>query len=281
MESRYVSVNGLKIHYVTAGQAGPPVLLIHGLGMSYTTWRTNIDPLGQGLRVFAMDLAGHGDSDKPRVSYDLDFGLRFLGEFMDALGLERASMVGSSMGGLLAIAMALRYPQRVDRLVLADSSGLGRELHWLLRLSALPGLGLALSWPRRGTLRSFLRLIFYDPSMITEDLIDELMRIRRLPGSTEAIISMFRNGVTLRGVKPELVFLDRLPELRTPTLIVWGAQDQIFPLSHAYAAHARIPNAQLRIFDRCGHHPAAEYAEEFNQLVLAFLNDVGEASGGS
>lgn len=270
-ESAFVMVNGIKTHYLVAGD-GPPVLLIHGLGASVVTWRDNVEPLSQRFRVYAIDLPGHGDTDKPDIDYTLETMLDYLRGFLDALGLGRVSLVGSSAAGAVAFYMALNHPDRVDKLVLVDSAGLGRQVSPYLRLVALPLLGNVLESHRVGGTRFMLYNVFYDKSFVAEELLQELYRSRCMPGAKEAVVRTIRNGVGLWGVRKKFMFLDRLSKLEAPLLVVWGAQDQIFPAAQAYAAQQAAPSISLKVFDQCGHWPHMEKAQEFNQLVSQFLS---------
>ena len=127
-ESRHVvRVGGINTHYVVAGD-GRPLLLFHGLGASVVTWRDNIGPLSKAFRVYAVDLPGHGDSDKPDIDYATDTMVQFVKDFIESLNLERPAIIGSSVGGALALMTALRHPDLVSGLVLVDSASLGREL---------------------------------------------------------------------------------------------------------------------------------------------------------
>ncbi len=271
-EQRDVQALGIRIHYVEAG-AGDPVMLIHGLGMSTASWRANIGPLSRAHRVLAVDLPGHGYSEMPRERYSLEFGVRFMDAFLDAVGVESASLVGESMGGLVALNYALDRPRRVARLVLVDSGGLGRELAFFLRVLSVPLLGEALIDPGlRGT-RALLRLIMHRSNwrLITDDLVRDVAAARIRPGNKRALLAALRTGASLRGQKPEFNLAPRLSRLQVPLLTVWGAQDGVIPVSHAYRAHQAAPGSRLRVFDQCGHWPQMEKAEQFNALLDEFL----------
>ena len=136
----------------------------------------------------------------------------------------------------------------------------------------VPLLGDILESSRVGGIRFMLYNVFHDPSFVTQELLDELYRSRSMPGAKEAVVRVIRNTVNLRGVRKEYVLLDQLHRLELPLMVVWGAQDQIIPVSHAYRASEKAPNARLQVFDRYGHWPHMEKAAEFNSLVLNFLS---------
>ncbi len=270
-ESGFVDVGGVKTHYVAAGEEGPPLLLIHGLGASVITWRDNIGPLSRRFSVYALDLPGHGDTDKPDLDYNLKTFVDHNLGFMESLGLERVSIAASSAGGAIAMRLALDHPDRVDKLVLVDSVGLGRDISIYVRLVSLPFMGKILESSRVGGTRFMLYNVFYDSRFVVDGLLQELYRSRQMPGAKEAVVRSVRNGVSLGGIRKRFVFLDRLREIKAPLLVVWGAQDQILPVAHAYDALKAAPHTSLKVFDQCGHWPHMEKAQEFNDLVSSFL----------
>ncbi len=272
MEDRYVEVGGANIRYWAMG-SGPPLLLIHGLGASVEYWQQNIEPLSQHCRVYAMDLLGFGRSDKPRIEYSLHYAAQFIADFMDAQGIERASLVGNSMGGLISLQFAIEFPERLDKLVLVDNAGFGRELIWIFRLMTLPVLGEALYGPNERGMRTLQRMLFYDKRFVTDEWVEQNLEMARLPGARDFFLSVLRYGVNLRGLRPEILepLLAQIPGIEAPTLIVWGAQDRFIPVAHGHIGHRMIAGSRLHIFDRCGHVPQIERAEGFNRLVADFL----------
>ena len=266
----WVRVMGARVRYYRLGD-GPPVILLHGLGEAGVVWYGNMEPLARRHLVYALDLPGHGASDKPRWANSLERSAEFLVAFMEALGLERVSMVGNSVGGLLALVTALNYPQRVGHLVLEDSAGLGRELAWFLRWMSMPGLGEVLARPKREGVEWLFGKVFYDPSFGTEELVELLHQERRRPGNKGAMLRILRRGVTIAGVKRSFIFTGRLQELEVPTLVVWGREDSIFPVAHGERAAALAPQGRLVVFDRCGHWPHMEVRDAFNDLLLEYF----------
>ena len=271
LRHRYIDVAGIGTHFLVAGQ-GPPVVLVHGLGSSAATWQRTIEPLAERHTVYALDMPGHGDSEKPEVQYSLEAGIAYLDAFLDALNVPRTALVGNSMGGLLSLGMALEHPERVARLALVDAAGLGRELTLLLRLASLPVVGELM---RRGSAFGYARALMREASsegrMTWSVLVDAFRGARIAPEASRAELNALRNGVNFRGVRPDYILLDRLPELQPPLLIVWGAKDKVLPVAHAYAAAERHPAAQMVVLDRCGHWPQLEQAEAFNRVLEAYL----------
>jgi pimeloyl-ACP methyl ester carboxylesterase len=277
MNSQYIDVNGLRIHYYQAGTAGSPVLLLHGGGTdsAWLSWALTIPALAQTHRVFAPDLPGYGESARPNAPYSMDYYIALLPRLMDALGIERASLVGVSMGGGIALGFALRYPQQVERLVLVDSYGLQTRAPWQ-RLSALlirlPWLNAATWWliaRSRPLATASLKALFADPSRITPELMDDVMAEVRRPAAGRAWQAFQRDEVRWGGLRTN--YLDELGRIAAPVLLVHGAQDSLVPLECQQEAARRLPNARLEVLERCGHWPQRECPEEFNRLVAAFL----------
>jgi 4,5:9,10-diseco-3-hydroxy-5,9,17-trioxoandrosta-1(10),2-diene-4-oate hydrolase len=221
--------------------------------------------------VVAADAPGHGFSEKPLGHrYDVGYYTDFTLALMDTLGIQRAPVLAISGGGPVALSMALTHPQRVNKLVLVDAAGLGREVAWSYRVTTLPFMGSAFrrSLSRRSS-EAFGRALCFRPDSLPDDWADRRVRIWQSPGAVEAFFATLRAGVSLRGQKVN--FARQLGAIRQPTLLVWGRQDPIIPVSHAIAAAKAIPNARLRIFDRCGHMPLWEYPDDFVDAVTDFL----------
>ncbi|MBI2847463.1 MAG: alpha/beta fold hydrolase [Chloroflexi bacterium] len=271
-EERYINILGLKTRFLVGGK-GKPVVLIHGLGTSSLSWRENLTSIGKEYRFYALDLPGHGDSEALNGQYTLSFVARFLLDFFDSQGLGKVALAGSSMGGLLALNFALSFPERVEKLVLVDSAGLGRELAFFLRFLSIPMVGEIFDTRSKRQLRALLRRILYDHRFITEELVNELYVSRNSPAKKKAMLRTLRAGVNLWGQRREIILVHRLPELRVPTLIVWGANDCLIPVSHGMEARRLIRDSKLVVFDQCGHWPQMEKAEKFNKTVYNFLGE--------
>jgi len=273
-DDRYVEVGGKRIRYWMQGE-GPAVVLLHGLSNSVEFWQYNIASLATRRRVYALDLLGFGKSDKEIGTFSLSYSGSFMAQFMDALGIERATLVGNSLGGAISAQTAVQYPERVERLILVDPAGFGRELSPFLRVWAIPMAG---SVVFRLYQRLFPRLkkwVFYKSRSIDDRWLAGATEVLRSPGVRENAIKVVRTGVSLRRGQREELFGDLhglLAETSVPTLIIWGRNDFVVPLAHAYVAQKLIPNSEVRIIERCGHIPQVERPEEFNRLVLDFLS---------
>ena len=272
MEHKTIALSGVKVHYVEAGQ-GPVVLLLHGLGSSPDTWWRNVEPLADpGFTVLAPDLPGHGDSEKPDA---LDYGPRtavdFTGQFLSALGVERASLVGNSAGGLVAALFALENPEKTCRLALVAPGGIGRQVSWVLRLMSLPGLGEFLFQPWIYSLMGINKRVFHEPSSIPAEVLAEMARVQFLPGSTSSTLHSIRSSINILGLRRRWRVLDRLPQVSSPLMCLWGEDDIIIPVSHAGWIKEAIPQCLVRTFPQCGHWPHMEKAGEFNDLLTLFV----------
>ncbi len=274
----WLEVDGLRVRCLTAGAGGPAVLLLHGGGFDSAEFSYGpvVGPLSRGRRVFAPDWPGYGVSDKPDLEYDLAYYVDFLGHLMDTLGLARAALLGISMGGGAALGLALGEPERVERLVLVDSYGLGSEIprgrlgYFLARTPLAADLIYALMRRSRRMVRRGLLSVVHDRRVVTDGLADEAHGLLNEPGSGLAFRSFRHNEVRWDGLRTD--FSDCLGEITAPTLIIHGAQDPAVPVAWARRAHERLPNSKLRVFDGCGHWPPRERPEEFNRVVEDFLS---------
>jgi pimeloyl-ACP methyl ester carboxylesterase len=280
VEERRVEVQGLPTRYLAAGE-GPPLVLLHALAESALDWRWVLPALARTHSVYAPDLPGFGDSAKPLVDYSPAFFTRFISGYLDALGIERAAVAGNSLGGLVALRLALSEPERVSALGLIDSAGLGRAITYALRAPTLPGYGeLTITWSRTppgATQRAWLRipLLFARSGSVPSEWIKEQYRLAQQPGFLEAVLAALRAQVDLRGQREVLV--DRLPGLEMPTLVIWGASDRVFPVSQAREAAARLTEGSLALIPACGHLPHVERPDRFVSALGRFL---GEQSNG-
>jgi pimeloyl-ACP methyl ester carboxylesterase len=194
---------------------------------------------------------------------------------MDALGLEKAALVGISMGGAISLGFSLQSPQRVDKLVLVDSHGLGKEVpgrvmsYVLVRLPLLNRVMWAVMGRSRRMIRWSLRTVFHDPQVVTKSLVDEVFQEAKKPGAGEAWRSWQKNEIKWSGLHTN--FVDTLHALAVPTLILHGEQDRYVPVSWARRAHGLIRGSELRIFPQCGHWLSREKPMEFSRAVVEFL----------
>ncbi len=272
-QDRWVAAGGLKTRYWEAG-AGPPVILLHGIGAHAGFWRASIPGLSDGYRVIAPDLCGSGLSEVPRdVSRAVFAG--WLADFIDAVGASPASIVASSMGGGIALATSLDHREKVRALVLVNSVGFGKSVGYVFRVASIPVVGeLVVPSDAKGIRRQLLRLS-YDDDWLGDDLTAETEVLAQNQDRRRFFFKSLRWGVScFGGMRPATVLIDELPSLSIPVRIIWGRQDGVFPVKLAKVAVERIRGADLVVMDRCGHMPQLERPDEFNCHVLQFLQSV-------
>ncbi|NJK82333.1 MAG: alpha/beta fold hydrolase [Chloroflexaceae bacterium] len=268
----------ITVTYLTAG-TGTPLLLLHGLGDSAQAWERVMPMLAREHTVYALDLPGFGNSDKPNVNYSPDFFMAFVAAFLDALGIERVGVVGNSLGGLIAIRLALAAPSRVSALALISSAGLGREINITMRILTLPTVEIMLATWNRTFIGAWqwatalsLTLFAY-PTRISQSWLGQIYRMALTPGYAEATVATARSTTTLDGQRDSVIMLDELPHLQMPTLVIWGMGDRVLPSHHAAAAMQRLPDGQLLLVPDCGHIPHVECAERVGPALQRFFTE--------
>lgn len=271
--ARSVAIGGgLRLHLYAAGPAAaPPLVLVHGLGDEADTWRRVFLPLAERWRVIAIDLPGFGRSDRPRAAYTPVFFARALAGLLDALGIQRATLLGSSMGAAVAQRLALAAPGRVERLVLVGGAlpvTPGRPPAQLLPMLT-PGVGEGVYTSLRGsqeqayqTLRPYYADLDGLPEADREFLRERVWARVWSDGQRRAFLSALRWLAVERALRAAEL-RGRLAALGVPTLLVWGARDVISPLAGAEAMAALLPDARLVALPDAGHLPHQERAEDF------------------
>lgn len=281
--TRYLTPDGhdpVSVNYLRAGE-GPPVVLLHGIGLDAAgvSWKHTIPALAGDRTVYALDLPGHGDSDKPRTRYTTEYFVDVLGAFLDELGLAGASLVGVSMGGAVALGHALDGGGP-ERLVLLDSYGLGGDAYWRPAATGAlwtPGVGQHL-WNGVGSSKASIRssvagLVGGAPG---EDLVGDIYDAVQDRGTRRAMRSWQRSEFRPTGLKTD--YSGRLGELEMPTLLLHGAEDPLLPPAWSRSAHQRLPNSDFHLLSGCGHWPTREQPETVNRLLASFLTTGGPAS---
>lgn len=264
-----IRAGGVMTNYHEAG-SGTPVVLIHGSGpgvSAWANWRLAIPFLSERLHVFAYDQLGFGYSELPvQHTYSLERWTDHLLDFMQAVGIKRAHLVGNSMGAAVALAAAVTHPELVDRLVLMGPMGVNFPITE----------GLDAVWgytPSIATMKHLLAVFTYDHArFVTDELAELRYKASLRPGMQESFSSMFPQP-RQRGVTALAAYEERLKELRNPTLIVHGREDQVIPLISSQKLLQALDNAQLHVFGRCGHWTQIEHAQAFNRLVRDFLTE--------
>jgi len=259
---------GARVACSVEGQ-GEPLLLVHGYLVSRSSWDAVAGPLGGRFTLHRPDLPGHGASDcAGGYPYSVEAFVRTLEGLMDGLGLARAAVMGHSLGGAVAAALAARCPERVARLVLVDPVLYPLALPLEARVALVPGLGGLLFktlYRRRDLHRYFRRDVYLDPRLPTEEMVDRCWAALSRPGGKDAA---HRTLAALGGLE---VLAGVPARLRCPVLLVWGEQDRIVPVAHGRRLLAEIPGARLEVIGGCGHPPHEERPAAFLEAVLPFL----------
>jgi len=278
-------MGSLRVHHTHGGQ-GAPVLFIHGLGSSgYIEWRFNLEPASERSHVFAPDLPGFGRSDKPTARYGVPYFTRFIERYLEGRGLHSVSVVGASLGGRIALELALQNPRLVRKLVLVNALGLGRpNVRVSYGLVTIPRVGEALMRVARDALNwappAMIRRVAGRYAGASSDLkhtmddeyLDDLRELYSAEGYPGAYLATVRSLVT-----PQAIFgshydvTRRLHELKLPVQLIWGADDPLFPIAHAGRAHSLIHESRLAVIEGAGHTPQAERPDEFNRVLRKFL----------
>lgn len=285
--SRHVDTGELKLHYHEAGEgAGTPVVLLHGGGPGASAWSNfgpSLEVFSRSARTLLPDQPGFGHSGKPDVrGHFFTFSADALAALLDERGIDRVHLVGNSLGGGTAVRFALDRPDRVERLALMGPGGLSLNV-----FSPDPTEGVKRLYqfgggegPTREKLKAFLRTLVHDPSLITDELVEERFRNASDPDSLRAMASMGRSFAHPDTYEQGLLWREA-HRLRHEVLLMWGREDRVNPLDGALAALKLIPKAQLHVFGECGHWAQLEKFEEFHRLVSGFLglDEPGEGSG--
>jgi pimeloyl-ACP methyl ester carboxylesterase len=255
-----VNVAGRRIHYLEAG-SGPAVVLVHGLGANARTWRFALPVLASSHRVLALDQIGFGQSDKPEIPYRVGTLVENLTGFMDAVGVEKASVVGNSLGGWVAALFATRHPERLDKLVLVDAAGYGEDPSQMARdfLSQLDPATLAAA-------EQWLAGLTPEQRRAMEAMAAAYFARRMSRGDGYAVAALIES--IMRG---EDALGPEVKGIRAPTLVLWGRNDRIVPLRVGEALAGDIPGARKLVLDGCGHRPQTECATAFNAELRKFL----------
>lgn len=255
-----ITVFGQAIHYFDVG-SGPVVVLLHGLGSRKEDWMPVLEPLAQKNRLLVPDQIGFGKSDKPLLDYSIQTYVDFLNEFLRQMKVEKASLVGESLGGWIAALYVVEVSGEprmvpVEKLVLVDAAGLKQEKPPPSNLnpSSLAGM------------RGLMEEVFYDTSWLNEDALRKIFADKLSIHDGYTVRSILSNP-TLAGERLD----DRLASIKTPTLVTWGKQDKLVPIASGERYAAGIAGAKLVSFDKCGHVPPLEKTEEFVGAVTAFL----------
>jgi pimeloyl-ACP methyl ester carboxylesterase len=282
IQAKTATLHGRKVTYAEAG-SGPVLLLIHGMGGTFESgWQAVIELLARNHTVVAPDLPGHGDSEPGGGDYSIGALAAGLRDLLVTLGHERATLVGHSLGGGVAMQFAYQFPEITERLALVSSGGLGSEVTPVLRAAALPGASLfiaATAGPGRIAGSAIVRglgAVGLQPSVDVAEVARGYASLED-PGRRAAFLATLRSVVGTGGQRVDAG--DRLYLAEgIPVLIVWGARDPIIPVQHGEHAHEAMPGSRLEIFDGVGHMPQLEAPGRFVAVVERFLAETEPAA---
>ena len=271
-----------RVYYTRRGR-GEPVVLLHGIAHSAQAWDSVLPALAERYEVVAIDLPGCGRSDKPDTDYSLGAQATAVRYVLDSLGFDLVTVIGHSLGGGIAMTLAYQYPERVGRLGLVATAGLGRDLHPLFRMATLPvapeRVMRLLFNPRVRLPRNLLGIafsqatgdpFFHNPKRHRREF-EELLEGLEEPGAQRAFLSTLRSASNYAG--QAISALDRLAVAAFPVLIVWGRYDRVFPVEHARRVRRTLPHARIVVIDNCGHFPQLEATRTFTRVLLRWLDE--------
>lgn len=280
-ERREIEIHGRRIVYRCSGEEGPLVLLVHGITQDSTTW-TDVAEQLSGARLLAPDLPGHGESQNPPGDHSLGAYASAIRDLLFALEEERVTLVGHSLGGGVALQFSYQFPDMVERLVLVDSGGLGRDVSPILRAATLPGADLVLSLATNDAVQKVVGSIGQGLSRLGLQAGTDLREVGRglrgldRPESRHAFLRTVKAVISPSG--QAVSARDRLYLAEhVPTLIVWGARDRIIPIHHGAVAQQRVPGAQLRVIEDAGHFPHLDRPRAVADIISRFLHETEPA----
>lgn len=260
----FLTVEGTRVRYLDVGQ-GPAVVLLHGFASSIENWTAVIPELKKGHRVLAIDLKGFGWTDRPVGDYSPAAQASLLRAVMKERGIDSASIVAHSWGSSVALAFALQYPETVERIALYDAWVYEQQLPSMFQLARAKGVGeflFAAFYSERGEER--LANGFYDPEVIPESLVEAVEKAMERPGTRAAALEAVR-GMNFTEIE------QRYGQIKAPTLLLWGREDLVTPISIGERLVRQLPNARLVTYPRCGHFPMIEAISASNRELLTFL----------
>jgi pimeloyl-ACP methyl ester carboxylesterase len=281
MTSQQVELHGQTVTFRHSG-SGPAILLVHGITSSSRTWRHVIPGLAEDFEVIAPDLLGHGRSGKPRGDYSLGAYASGLRDLLAVLDVDRVTVVGHSLGGGVAMQFAYQFPERLERLVLVDSGGLGEEVSMVLRAATLPGAEFVLPLlfgpvPRTAgrTVGNVLGRLGVRASANTRGLVEGLDSLGDA-AARRAFVHTARSVIDPAGQRVDA--RDRLYlSSGVPTMLVWGEQDRIIPVAHGERAHELMPHSRLEVLPRAGHFPFNDDPDWFVEVLGDFIRSTEPA----
>lgn len=269
---KFIDLDGLSTHYTEKG-SGEPVILLHGFFFDHNMWNASIDILAKNYKVYAIDLWGFGYSTRKPLDYGYSLYTEQLKMFMDIFNIQRASLIGQSMGAGTIMNFTISNRKRVEKIILVNAAGMPNELPLMGKISNLPGVGELMYGLNSDFIRKFTlgNNFLYNKHLITEEYYEKLTRFHKIKGSSEVMLAVTRKQ-----------FFDTLIEeikilgnMDVPILIVWGKNEKSIPLPIGQDLHRMLKDSRFEVLDQAGHCSNMDQPERFNQITLDFLAQKG------
>lgn len=261
IRTSFVKVGQNRIRYLEAGNSNKTLILLHGLGASAERWLPIVPYLSNDYRVIMPDIIGFGYSDKPVTNYTLKFFMEFISGFMLSIGIEKPTLMGSSLGGRILLEYAIHYPQNIEKMILV-SPAVNEESS-----PALQSYMQAALHPTFEDVRNAFLVMSGENAEIKDEFIVEFINRMRLPNAKMAFLA------SLMGLKKEILNPEMLVNIEAPSLLIWGKDDHVIPISNIAKLGNSVKNMKYQIMEKCGHAPYAEKPELFSKIVLDFLSN--------
>ncbi len=261
MEEKFLQIGGNKIRYLESGDSNNVLVLVHGLGASAERWNKVIPIFAKYYRVIVPDIIGFGYSDKPQVDYTPEFFTEFLDSFFKESNIKRPNLIGSSLGGQIAAQYATSHSNEIEKLVLVSPAGVMKE-----STPALDAYIMAALYPNEQSAKNAFEMMEASGDSPSEEIVNGFIERMRLPNAKLAFMS------TLLGLKNSESIATKLNTITVPTLIIWGSEDPVIPITHADEFVSTIQDCRFYRMDGCGHTPYVQDPSTFASKVLEFLN---------
>lgn len=269
-EDKFIMIDDVNYHYLEYPGTGRDIFLLHGFASSAYTWEKVIPYLtGQGYHVWAVDMKGFGWSDKPEdAKYDTVTLMQEVNKLMDVMGLKDVVFVGNSLGGAIAVLMALEHPEKTDQLVLIDSAGYPIDKPFVIKMANVPFAGeIARLFFGRYVVKSTLKEVLFNDDMVTEEKIDAYFHRMSTENAVYAQTALARSF----DIEALSTYTKRIPDIKNRTLIIWGENDEWIPPVSGHKFRKDLSNSTLVILPECGHIPQEEKPEQTAKLIIDFV----------
>lgn len=261
MNERHLEIGRYKIRYMEEGNSGPNLILLHGIGGQAERWTSVIPRLSKRYHVIAPDIIGFGLSDKPLVDYTPEFFTNFVFDFMDSLGIEKTSLVGSSLGGQIAAECASAQTNRIEKLVLVSPSGTMKTSNPTLNAYTMAAL-----YPTKESVQIAYKMMADIPKEIEDKMIENFIENMSRHNAKMVFLS------TILSFKNTPLTAEKISMITIPTLLVWGSNDTMIPVENSKEFAMALKKCKLVVMKNCGHRPYMEYPAKFAKIVLEFLD---------